>query len=272
MDVQTFSAVMGGTLPLSRYQALLPAWNQALIQANCTTVNRVAMWCAQVGHESVGLKYMSEIWGPTPTQLTYEGRVGLGNNQPGDGKRFMGHGPIQITGRGNHLAVSRWAFANGYVPTATYFIDHPAELGADRYGFLGVVWYWTVARRMNGYADSGGILGATKAVNGGTNGLTDRTTRWKRALAFGTRLLPTQEDDDMFTDADRKVLLENNRILRDIWQQLAGPGAEPGGFTGWPPNANGSGAPRTLVDYGRQTDVQLEALKASVAGLAARQV
>lgn len=79
-------------------------------------------------------------------------------------------------------------------------------------------------------------------------------------------------EDDMFTDADRKVLLENNRILRDIWQQLAGPGAGPGEFTGWPPNATGSGAPRTLVDYGRQADVQLEALKASVAGLAARQV
>jgi len=195
MDVQTFSSVMGGTLPLARYQALLPAWNLALIQAKCTTVNRVAMWCAQVGHESVGLRYMNEI----ASGAAYEGRRDLGNTQRGDGVRFKGHGPIQITGRANHLAVSKWAYANGYVPTATYFIDHPAELGADRYGFLGVVWYWTVARQMNSYADAGNILGATKAVNGGTNGLADRIARWKKALTFGVRLLPTgtSEEDDM---------------------------------------------------------------------------
>lgn len=72
---------------------------------------------------------------------------------------------------------------------------------------------------------------------------------------------PPQEDDDMFTDADRKILNENNRILRDIWQQLAGPGAKPGEFVGWPPFENGSGKPRTLVDYGRSSDVQLESLR-----------
>jgi putative chitinase len=194
VDVQTFAGVMGNSLPISRYQALLPAWNQALIQAHCTTVNRVAMWCAQVGHESLGLRYMNEI----ASGAAYEGRKDLGNTHPGDGVRFKGHGPIQITGRANHTAVSKWAYANSYVPSATYFVDNPAELGGDRYGFLGVVWYWTVARSaMNSYADAGNVLAATKAVNGGTNGLADRTARWRKALTFGSRLLPTpspQED------------------------------------------------------------------------------
>jgi putative chitinase len=39
-----------------------------------------------------------EIWGPTAAQKRYEGRVDLGNTQPGDGKRYMGRGYVQITG------------------------------------------------------------------------------------------------------------------------------------------------------------------------------
>ena len=182
---------MGNSVAMSRYQALLPAFNACLVQAQCTTVNRVAMLVAQVGTESLGLHYMSEVWGPTAVQKTYEGRASLGNTQPGDGYRFRGHGPLEITGRANHAAVSRWAFSHGYVPTATYFVDHPDELAGDRYGFLGVCWYWTVARQMNSYADRGDIAGATRAVNGGLTNLADRTARWKRALTFGTRLLPT---------------------------------------------------------------------------------
>lgn len=204
LDGASLAEAMGNTLPRARYDQLLAPFAAAMLMAGCATINRAAMWCAQIGHESVGLKYMSEIWGPTEAQRGYEGRADLGNTMPGDGSRFRGHGPIQITGRANHAAVSRWAYGRGYVPTATYFVDHPDELGGDRYGFLGVVWYWTSARsRLNAYADAGDLVAATKAINGGLNGLADRTRRWDACRALGARLLPAvasqpaSEDDEM---------------------------------------------------------------------------
>lgn len=180
--------VMDGVLSLDRYRQLFPAVNGALLDADCTTIARSAMWFAQVGHESVSLRYMQEIWGPTAQQLTYQGR--MGNTAPGDGARYKGHGPIQITGKDNHRAVSEWAFSRGIVPTPTYFVDFPDELASDRFGFVGVTWYWTVARNMNRYADAMDIVGGTRAVNGGTYGLEDRTRRWNHALAMGDAIVP----------------------------------------------------------------------------------
>lgn len=47
-----------------------------------------------------------EIWGPTAAQSRYEGRKDLGNTVKGDGKRFMGRGYVQITGRTNYQKAS----------------------------------------------------------------------------------------------------------------------------------------------------------------------
>lgn len=47
-----------------------------------------------------------EIWGPTKAQIGYEGRKDLGNTVMGDGKRFLGRGYVQITGRANYKKAS----------------------------------------------------------------------------------------------------------------------------------------------------------------------
>lgn len=209
MDANTLSAAMGGAVSAARYEALLPAVTECLTRCGCTTIQRAAMWLAQVGHESLGLRYMQEIWGPTAAQRGYEGRRDLGNTQPGDGRRFAGHGPLQVTGRHNHTQVSVWAHSKGYVPTATYFVDHPDELASDRYGFVGVTWYWTVARpTLNAKADAGDVEGATRLVNGGTNGLADRRARYQRALSLGARILPSGCDPAPTGGADTLPSLE----------------------------------------------------------------
>lgn len=219
MDAATLAEAMG--CPRDRADTYLAAFNAAMLQANCRTVNRAAMWCAQLGHESTGLRHMQEIWGPTAAQRRYEGRADLGNTQPGDGSRFRGHGPIQITGRHNHALVSRWAHQHGSVPTPTYFVDRPDDLAGARYGFLGAVWYWTVARpQINELCDRGDLVGVTRAINGGTNGLDDRRRRWDACRRLGNRILPTATPEgdwfDMATEEDlRRILREE--APRAIW-------------------------------------------------------
>lgn len=186
LTVDSLADAMQHGVTAARYAQLLPAVNACLLECGCTTVERAAMWFGQVGEESGGLKWMEEL----ASGAEYNGRVDLGNTQSGDGPRFKGRGPIQVTGRHNYTVLSQWAFDKGLVPTSTYFVDNPNQLSSDQYGFVGVTWYWTTQRPMNDAADARDIVRATKYVNGGTNGLADRTQRWQHALALGAAILP----------------------------------------------------------------------------------
>jgi predicted chitinase len=197
MDGKTLMAAMtypGYTprLTLDRYEALAGPCTKALRQAHCGTAKRISVFLAQIGAETGSLYYTEEI----ADGSAYEGRADLGNYEPGDGHRFKGRSFIQITGRAHYSNLSIWAHAKGYVPTRTYFVDHPERLAADRYAFLGPVWYWTVARPgLNRLADNDDIAGATYAVNGGYNNLSGRRARWEKCLTLGDALLPSHTTD-----------------------------------------------------------------------------
>lgn len=207
------SKVMGGAVSMARYRALAPAFAEAMRAADVTTVKRAAMWCAQLGHESGGLRWMEEI----ADGSAYEGRADLGNTQPGDGRRFKGRGPIQVTGRHNYAACSKWAHDRGLVPSPTFFVDQPAQLASDRYGFIGPVWYWVAARpQLNALSDAGDIVAATRAINGGLNGIEDRRLRYRRALDMGAQLLPTDGGFLMaLSDKEQRELLDKTRVIYD---------------------------------------------------------
>lgn len=189
------------------------AFNQAMLNAHCRSLERAAMWCAQIGHESAGLKYYEEI----ASGEAYEGRRDLGNIHPGDGRRYKGRGPIQVTGRHNYTNLSRWAYEQGHVPTVDFFVLAPHELGTIGYGFLGAVWYWITQRPLNELSDRRDLIGATKAINGGTHGLQDREQRYNRCMAMGGAVLP--EDDGGFMAEEAK----------DLQLQSRGPNLD-----GWP--------------------------------------
>lgn len=211
--VDVLSQAMGGAVSRDRYAALLPAVSACLRDCQATSMERIAMWCAQIGHESGGLRWMEEI----ADGSAYEGRQDLGNTHPGDGRRYKGRGPIQVTGRSNYARLSQWAYAQKLIPSIEFFTAFPEQLASDRYGFLGVTWYWTAARDMNAFADRGDIVGATRAVNGGTNGLADRTERWNRCRALGNRLLTlTTTGDDMAQVPQEQW----DRVYRELTQRL----------------------------------------------------
>ncbi len=86
----------------------------------------LAQFLAQVMHESGGLRYVREIWGPTKAQRGYEGRKDLGNVNPGDGKRFMGRDVIQVTGRLNYWQLTVWV--RDKFKTSVSFVEKPELL------------------------------------------------------------------------------------------------------------------------------------------------
>ncbi|WP_195167706.1 chitinase [Mycobacteroides abscessus] len=196
-----------------RAAEILPAVSDGLKASQCTNVNRIAMWLAQVGHESGSFVYTEEI----ASGAAYEGRADLGNTQPGDGVRFKGRSWIQITGRNNYGLFSQWAFKQRLVPTPTYFVDHSTELADLKWAGIGAAWYWTVARSdINTLSDRQDLETVTRRINGGTNGLADRRDRYNRALLQGEALLQllNQEEDDMFTDDDRNLLRQVAGVRR----------------------------------------------------------
>jgi predicted chitinase len=186
-DAEALSIAMGESLAIERYRDLVPAVRYALEQSECTNPRRVAEWFAQIGHESAGLLYMEEL----ASGDAYEGRTDLGNIYPGDGVRFKGRGPIQITGRENARQVSEWAHAHNLVPTSNYFVENPEELGGDTFGFLGAAWYWTVARgsQINEAADREDHETVCRLINGGLHGYEDRVQRYHRALPLADRFV-----------------------------------------------------------------------------------
>lgn len=139
---------------------------------------RLAMYFGQLSHESMGWVFDREVWGPTEAQLRYEGRADLGNTQPGDGYRFRGRGPIQITGRANYAEFTAWA--RKMDPAAPDFVANPDAVNTDPWEGLGPIWYWDT-RNINRLADAGDYEAVTRKINGGLNGYEDRKQRYGHA-------------------------------------------------------------------------------------------
>ena len=167
------------------------------------TTARVAHFLAQVGHESSALIHSREVWGPTPAQERYERNFSapwpetptesrraefavnrlaytLGNVQAGDGRKFLGRGALQTTGRTNYRALRDRLRAKGI--DAPDFEAAPELLEQPRWAVLAACDYWDW-RDINAMADRDDHEAVTRAVNGGTNGIEDRRRRLERVKA-----------------------------------------------------------------------------------------
>lgn len=146
----------------------------ALERFAINTPERVAAFLAQVAHESGGLRWVRELWGPTAAQRGYEGRHDLGNTQPSDGERFKGRGLIQITGRANYR---RCGEALG-LP----LLGRPELLEEPQHAAMSAAWFWA-ANGLNSLADAGEFEAITRRINGGTNGAAERREYYRLAQA-----------------------------------------------------------------------------------------
>ena len=137
----------------------------AMAEFEINTPARQAAFLAQVGHESGGLHWVVELWGPTVAQSHYEGRQDLGNTEPGDGFRYKGRGLIQTTGRANYRAAARVLGVD--LEASPELLANP-DMAARSAGM-----FWQT-HGLNELADAGDFMVITRRINGGTNGYEDR--------------------------------------------------------------------------------------------------
>jgi len=164
---------------------------------------RVAMWLAQMGHESGDFKSLSEnlnygakgLMGTWPRYFSteavanqyarkpemianraYASRMGNGPEESGEGWKFRGRGIIQITGKSNYTQCSQTLYGD-----ANILLEQPEILCEIDGAVRSACWFWN-SRNLNSLSDAHDVLGVTKKINGGTHGLDDRTKRWNNNL------------------------------------------------------------------------------------------
>jgi putative chitinase len=169
--------------------------------------HRAAHFFAQTAHESGNFKAFSEnlnysakglrgIFGkyfPTdalarayerqPQKIAnrvYANRMGNGPESSGDGWKFRGRGPLQLTGKDNYRAFGK------YIGREQEVLDNP-DLVATELGFESALWFFD-ANKLWSICDQGindaAILTLTKRINGGTHGLEDRKAKTKKYAAW----------------------------------------------------------------------------------------
>lgn len=173
--------------------------NKAMEHFEINTPSRVAMFLAQVGHESGGLNHVRENLNYKAEQLTrvfpkyfrdrdphdyarqpekianlvYGNRMGNGDEDSGDGYKYRGRGLIQLTGHDNYKHFSD-SMGIG-IDEAVAYLETPE--GAA----MSAAWFWN-SRHLNAVADAGDVVKATKLINGGNIGLKEREELYEEAL------------------------------------------------------------------------------------------
>lgn len=187
LSEKTFSKVLGTPLN-DNARSILLGLNTFGKDAGLDLPHRLAPYLAQLAHESQGTRHDREIWGPTKAQKGYEGREDLGNTEPGDGSKFRGYTPIQITGRANTTDFHRWCLKNFPDHDVPDFVETPRLMNTDPWEGIAPIWYW-ITRDLNRYSDVNDFENQTRRINGGLNGFADRC-QWYAFAALALLDLP----------------------------------------------------------------------------------
>ena len=165
-------------LSLGKAAFYQPYLNAAMLEQDITNKKRRCAFLSQLAHESADLRYMEEL----ASGAAYEGRTDLGNTHPGDGKRYKGRGPIQLTGRANYRQFGRLLDLD--------LENEPQLASMPENGFRIAALFWRL-KGLNLLADQLTMKGdkaeratfmeITKRINGGHNGLNERLNYFRIA-------------------------------------------------------------------------------------------
>ena len=144
--------------------------SNAMDEFAINTPARVNMFLAQVAHESDNFRIFKEEGKPARF-ARYDHIRGLGNVHPGDGFRFRGRGPIQITGRKNYQEVGE--------ALGVDLESNPDLLEDPYYAFRAAAWWWQkhgLNEKMDKFPNN--VKMATKVINGGYRHLNRRQRKY----------------------------------------------------------------------------------------------
>lgn len=159
-------------------EKMAPALNKTMQRLGMTSKQEKAAFIAQLAVESGQFKWFEEL----ASGQAYNGRSDLGNTQPGDGPRFKGRGPIQLTGRANYTRFQAWLQSKfpGLFPNV---VQNPQAVSQNpELGFLAAAFYWETRGGLRQAAQAGQIDRVSRLVNGGTNGINERRNYYQRAM------------------------------------------------------------------------------------------
>lgn len=252
------------------------AMNEVFPKYGIDTPKRIASFVAQCGHESGGWRVFSEnlnysaksldaVFGKyfvragrdaneyarQPEKIAnvvYANRMDNGDAESGDGWRYRGRGPIQLTGKANYAAFA--------ADMDVDVLDNPDLVSEDKeVALMSAIWFWN-KNKLNQYADSDDIKTMTKRINGGYIGLEDRIHHWKDALEL---LGGEAGDHDSEVSDDDHVDAESYGVLRKgmrgdgvkAMQEALGVGAD-GVF--------GPGTERALKNWQNENDLAADGI------------
>jgi len=162
-------------LRLAKAEAYIDPLNRAMAEFHITTRLRVSAFIAQLAHESMEFLYMEEIASGRAYDITVNPRKAreLGNIHPGDGRRYKGRGPIQLTGRTNYRNAGR--------DLGLDLEGNPTIVATAGVGFRVAGWYWKT-RDLNTLADARNFWDLTHRINAARKHYSNRKMYYDRAL------------------------------------------------------------------------------------------
>ena len=185
-------------------QGWVDSMNNVFPNYELDSPKRIAAFLAQCGHESGGWtvfeenlnysakglmgifkKYFPDEATATAYQRqpekiankVYANRMGNGPESSGDGWKYRGRGPIQLTGKDNYRAFAKEMFDDW-----ENLFNNPDWVNADRdFALMSAIWFWN-KNKLNREADAGDIKTMTRKINGGYIGLEDRIKHYEEAI------------------------------------------------------------------------------------------